>query len=222
MERTEDRMGVDRWVKTFLHSKLLLVIGGGGVECSGRIVACDTVFGNKGGDIGFGIAIEKAIVADTEANDYVEVGMCLIEQASLKNGVAHGGTYLLALGGYADGGLGLASYLANDGVGFETIGAKDAGKGAGFVYKTDAIGYAYLVGSYLAGKFHNLLYTCPLAIAFVLDFGTGYHDVVISTFVVSLKCPLEVFVAKIGRRTKLGVSAVLELAILCATIDTTM
>ena len=103
MERTEDRMGVDRWVKIYLHSKLLLVIGGGGVECSSRIVACDTVFGNKGGDIGFGIAIEKAIVADTEANDYVEIGVCLVEQAGLKDGVAHGGTYLLALGGDADG-----------------------------------------------------------------------------------------------------------------------
>ena len=205
-----------------LQAKLLLVIGSGGIEGSYRIVAGDTIFSDEGGDVGVGVAIEEAIVTDTEANDYVEIGVCLVEQAGLKDGVAHGGTYLLALGGDADGGLGFAGYLANDGVGLKTIGTKDAGKGAGFVYEADAIGYAYLVSANLAGKLHDFLYACPLTIAFVLYLGTGYHDVVVATFVVSLDGPLEIFITQVNGGAKLRIGTVLELAILCATIDTTM
>ena len=148
--------------------------------------------------------------------------MRLIEKASLKNRITHGGTNLLALGRDADGGLGFAGYLANDGVGLKTIGTKDAGKGAGFVYEADAIGYAYLVSANLAGKLHDFLYACPLTIAFVLYLGTGYHDVVVATFFVSLDGPLKIFITKVYGRAKLWVGAILELTILCTAIDTTL
>ena len=62
-----------------LQTKLLLVIGSGGIEGSDRIVASYAIFGDKGGDVGIGVAIKEAIVTDTEANDDVEVGVRLIE-----------------------------------------------------------------------------------------------------------------------------------------------
>ena len=148
--------------------------------------------------------------------------MRLIEKASLKNRITHGSTYLLALGWDADRGFGFTGYLTNDRVWLKTISTKDASKGTSFVYKADAIGYTYLVSAYLAGKLHDFLYACPLTIAFVLHLGTGYHDVVVTIFVIALESPLEIFIAKVYGRAKLGIGAVLELTILCAAIDTTM
>ena len=48
-----------------LQTKLLLVIGSGGIEGSYRIVASDAIFGDKGGDVSIGVAIEEAIVTNT-------------------------------------------------------------------------------------------------------------------------------------------------------------
>ena len=40
------------------ESELLFVVGGGGVEGGGGVVAGDAVFGDEGGYVGVGVAVE--------------------------------------------------------------------------------------------------------------------------------------------------------------------
>lgn len=49
------------------------------IKCCHGVVAGHTVFGDKGGDIGFGIFVEQAIMSHAQADDYVQVGVCLVQ-----------------------------------------------------------------------------------------------------------------------------------------------
>ena len=97
-----------------LYSKFLLIVRAGGVEGSCRIVACDAILGDKGGDVGIGVAVEEAVVAYAETDDYIEVGLYLVQKARLKDGVAHCRADLFTFGRNAHRGLGTSFDLADD------------------------------------------------------------------------------------------------------------
>lgn len=202
-----------------LHRQLFLVVGVGGVEGSGRVVTGDAVFCDQGGHIGFGIAVEETVVSHAEADHYVEIGLGLVQETGLEDGVAHCGTYFFALRRDAYRSLGTAFDFADHGVGLEAVGSEDSGEDSCFVDKAYAVGYTDLAGSDLTGEFHYFLYAGKAAIAFIFHFGTGYHYVVVSVLVISFECPSGVFFRKVCGQTEVRICLCLEFAVLCAAID---
>ena len=57
LEWVEDGFGKVQVVEVS-ESELLFVVGGGGVEGGGGVVAGDAVFGDEGGYVGVGVAVE--------------------------------------------------------------------------------------------------------------------------------------------------------------------
>ena len=124
-------------------------------------------------------------MAYAEADDDIEVGVGLIQETGLEDGVAHCGTYLLAFGRDAHGGLCTAFDLADYGIWLEAVGPKDAGKYTSLIDKADAVGYTYLLSSYLTGKLHYLLNSCPLTVAFIFHLSTRNHHIMVTVFFIS-------------------------------------
>lgn len=201
-------------------SEFLLVIRAGRIQRSGRIVSGDAVLGDKGGDIGIGIAVEKAVVTDAKADDDIEVGPGLIQEACLKNGVAHSRPDLFTLSRNAHRSLCTAFNLTDDCVWFEAVGSENSGEDAGFIDKTDAVGDADLAGTDLTGKLHYFLNTGPLTVTLVLHFGTGLHYLEIAVFFIMLERPGGVLVGKVGRETEIRICPCLEFAVLCSAVNT--
>ena len=200
------------------EGELLFVVGGGGVEGGGGVVAGDAVFGDEGGYVGVGVAVEEAVVAYAEADDDIEVGVGLIQETGLEDGVAHCGTYLLAFCRDAHGGLRTAFDLADYGIWFEAVGPKDAGKYTSLIDEAYAVGDAYLTGTYATGEFHDFLHTGPLTVAFIFDFGTCYHYVVVAIFVIAFRCPERIFFREVRGQAEIRVCPCLELAVLSAAV----
>ena len=200
------------------EGELLFVVGGGGVEGGGGVVAGDAVFGDEGGYVGVGVAVEEAVVAYAEADDDIEVGVGLIQETGLEDGVAHCGTYLLAFCRDAHGGLCTAFDLADYGIWLEAVGPKDAGKYTSLIDEAYAVGDAYLTGTYATGEFHDFLHTGPLTVAFIFDFGTCYHYIVVAIFVIAFRCPERIFFREVRGQAEIRVCPCLELAVLSAAI----
>ena len=200
------------------EGELLFVVGGGGVEGSGRVVACNAIFCYQGGHIGLGVAVKETVVAYAEADHYVEIRLGLVQEAGLEDGVAHCGTYLLAFGRDVHGGLCTAFDLADYGIWLEAVGPKDAGKYTSLIDEAYAVGDAYLTGTYATGEFHDFLYPCPLAVTFVLDFCTRDHYVMIPVFIIAYRRPLRILIGEIRGQTEIRVCPCLELAVLSAAI----
>ena len=105
-------------------------------------------------------------MAYAEADDDIEVGVGLIQETGLEDGVAHCGTYLLAFGRDAHGGL----------------------------------------------------HTGPLTVAFIFDFGTCYHYIVVAIFVIAFRSPERIFFREVRGQAEIRVCSCLELAVLSAAI----
>jgi len=58
------------------------------VEADNRIVSCKAVFDNQGCNRSLRIHGEEHIVAHTEADDDVDIGLGLVQKLSLKEGIA--------------------------------------------------------------------------------------------------------------------------------------
>ena len=206
-------------INASLHSEFLLIIRAGGVEGGSRIIAGDAVFGDKCGDVGIGVAVEEAIVADTETNDYVEIGMDLVQKACLKDGVAHCRADFFTFGRNAHRGLGTSFDLADDCVWLKTAGTEDAGEDACFIDQADTVGYADASCADLTGKLHNFLDTGPLAVSFIFDFRARLHYLEIAVFFITLQSPGGIFFREISRETEIGICPYLEFTILSAAVN---
>ena len=114
--------------------------------------------------------------------------------------------------------FGLTGYLADDRVSLEAVGTEDTGKDTGFTDEADAVGNADAVRTDFPGKFHDFLHAGPLAVAFVFYFRTGNHNLAVASLVVTLQCPLAVFLLQIFRGTEIRIGAVLVFAVLCAAV----
>ena len=157
-------------------------------------------------------------MAYTEADDDIEVGVGLIQETGLEDGVAHCGTYLLAFCRDAHGGLRTAFDLADYGIWLEAVGPKDAGKYTSLIDEAYAVGDAYLTGTYATGEFHDFLHTGPLTVAFIFDFGTCYHYIVVAIFVIAFRCPERIFFREVRGQAEIRVCPCLELAVLSAAV----
>ena len=146
--------------------------------------------------------------------------MCFVQQTGLQNRVAHGGTDAFTLCGDTHRRFGLTGYLADDRVSLEAVGTEDTGKDTGFTDEADAVGNADAVRTDFPGKFHDFLHADPLAVAFVFYFRTGNHNLAVASLVVTLQCPLAVFLLQIFRGTEIRIGAVLVFAVLCAAVHT--
>ena len=133
---------------------------------------------------------EETVVEEAESYDDIQVCACPVQETGLEDGVAHCGTYLLAFGRDAHGGLCTAFDLADYGIWLEAVGPQDTGEDTGFVDETYAVGYTNLAGADLTGKFHDFLYTGPLAVAFKFNFRTCYHDLTVPVLIITLQGPL--------------------------------
>lgn len=58
-------------------------------ERSDRVVGQNPVLDDESGDRGFRVFRELNVVADAESTDEIQVGLCLVEQNGLADGVAH-------------------------------------------------------------------------------------------------------------------------------------
>ncbi len=171
-------------------AEFLFVVGAGGVEGGGRVVAGHAVLGDEGGHIRVGVAVEEAVVAYAESYDDIQVSACPVQETGLEDGVAHGRTYAFTFSRNAHGGLCTALYLADDCVWFEAVGPQDTGEDTGFVDEAYAVGYTYLAGADLTGEFHDFLDTGPLAVAFKFNFRTCYHDLTVPVLIITFQGPL--------------------------------
>lgn len=149
----------------FPSKKLLPVIRICRIQCCRRVIACHTVLGHEGGDVGIRVFVEQAVVSHAETDYHVQVGMCFVQQTGLQNRVAHGGTDAFTLCGDTHRRFGLTGYLADDRVSLEAVGTEDTGKDTGFTDEADAVGNADAVRTDFPGKFHDFLHAGPLAVA---------------------------------------------------------
>ena len=204
----------------FPSKKLLPVIRICRIQRCRRVIACHTVLGYEGSDVSIRVFVEQAVVSHAETDYHVQVGMCFVQQTGLQNRVAHGGADTFTLCGDAHRCFGLTGYLADDRVSFEAVGTEDAGKDTGFADEADAVGNADAVRTYFPGKLHDFLHAGPLAVAFVFHFRTGNHNLAVAPLVVTLQCPLAVFLFQVICRTEIRVGAVFVFAVLCAAVHT--
>lgn len=72
----------------FPSKKLLPVIRICRIQCCRRVIACHTVLGHEGGDVGIRVFVEQAVVSHAETDYHVQVGMCFVQQTGLQNRVA--------------------------------------------------------------------------------------------------------------------------------------
>ena len=139
----------------FPSKKLLPVIRIRRIQCCRRVITRHTVLGHEGGDVGIRVFVEQAVVSHAETDDHIQVGMCFVQQTSLQNRVAHGGTDAFTLCGDTHRRFGLAGYLADDRVSLEAVGTEDTGKDTGFTDEADAVGNADTVRTDFSGKLHG-------------------------------------------------------------------
>lgn len=69
---------INIFYKRLLNPEFLLVVRMRSIQRCGRIMAGNAVLGDQSCDICIGIAIEQAVVAHTEADDHIEICLCLI------------------------------------------------------------------------------------------------------------------------------------------------
>ena len=58
---------------------------------------------------------------------------------------------------------------------------------------------------YATGEFHDFLHTGPLTVAFIFDFGTCYHYIVVAIFVIAFRCPERIFFREVRGQAEIRV-----------------
>ena len=86
----EDQSGQE---EVSLNPQFLLIIRPRCIKGCCRIIARYPVLCNEGGDICVGVAVEEAVVADAQADDDIEIGAGLVQEAGLEDRIAHCRTY---------------------------------------------------------------------------------------------------------------------------------
>ena len=64
-----------------IREEFLLVVRIGGIESCGRIVSRNSVFGDQGSDVYFGIFVEQAVMSHAKSDDNIQISMCFIQRA---------------------------------------------------------------------------------------------------------------------------------------------
>ncbi len=145
-------------------------------------MACGPVLGHQGGDRGVTVVVEQGVVAHAQPQADVELGLCLVEQLGLGDGVAHGlvgaGTQE-HVGGVAHVHLGNGPGLAGDGYHLEALLAQNAVHNGGLLVQTHAEAHSQAGVAHPLGKLHNLPQTGPAAVPQIFYRSAGEKKVVI-------------------------------------------